>query len=115
MEYTTLGPTGLEVSRLCLGCLNFGSEQPWMVGDEEQARAVIDRALELGSNFFDTANVYSYGESEEVLGRARSITSRTTPALSRPRCRPKKSTGSRRRSRPSGTATSATSRGRPAA
>jgi len=70
MEYTTLGPTGLEVSRLCLGCLNFGSEQPWMVGDEEQAGAVIDRALELGINFFDTANVYSDGESEEVLGRA---------------------------------------------
>jgi len=70
MEYTTLGPTGLEVSRLCLGCLNFGSEQPWMVGDEEQAGAVIDRALELGINFFDTANVYSDGESEELLGRA---------------------------------------------
>jgi len=70
MEYTTLGPTGLEVSRLCLGCMNFGSEQPWMVDDEEQAHAVIDRALELGINFFDTANVYSHGESEEILGRA---------------------------------------------
>jgi len=69
MEYTTLGPTGLEVSRLCLGCMNFGSEQPWMVDDEEQAHAVIDRALELGINFFDTANVYSDGESEEILGR----------------------------------------------
>jgi len=70
MEYTTLGPTGLEVSRLCLGCMNFGTEQPWMVDDVEQAHAVIDRALELGINFFDTANVYSYGESEEVLGCA---------------------------------------------
>jgi len=70
MEYTTLGPTGLEVSRLCLGCMNFGSGQPWMVDDEQQAHAVIDRALELGINFFDTANIYSNGESEEILGRA---------------------------------------------
>ncbi len=70
MEYTTLGPTGLAVSRLCLGCMNFGSGQPWMVDDEEQAHEVIDRALDLGINFFDTANVYSRGESEEILGRA---------------------------------------------
>ncbi len=70
MEYTTLGPTGLEVSRLCLGCMNFGSEQPWMVHDREQAHGVVDRALELGVNFFDTANVYSAGESEEILGQA---------------------------------------------
>ncbi len=70
MEYTTLGPTGMEVSRLCLGCMNFGSGQPWMVDDEGQAHAVIDRALELGINFFDTANVYSRGESEAILGRA---------------------------------------------
>ncbi|QLK26868.1 aldo/keto reductase [Natrinema zhouii] len=70
MEYTRLGETGLEVSRLCLGCMNFGSEQPWMVHDREQAHAVINRALELGINFFDTANVYSGGESEEILGEA---------------------------------------------
>jgi len=70
MEYTTLGPTGMEVSRLCLGCMNFGSGQPWMADDEGQAHAVIDRALELGINFFDTANVYSRGESEAILGRA---------------------------------------------
>ncbi|PCR90434.1 aldo/keto reductase [Natrinema ejinorense] len=70
MEYTRLGETGLEVSRLCLGCMNFGTGQPWMVHDREQSRAVIDRALELGINFFDTANVYSHGESEEILGSA---------------------------------------------
>lgn len=70
MEYTNLGETGLKVSRLCLGCMNFGSEHPWMVDDREQAHAVIDRATELGINFFDTANVYSNGESEEILGEA---------------------------------------------
>ena len=70
MEYTTLGDAGLEVSRLCLGCMNFGSDQPWMVHDREQAQAVIDRALELGITFFDTANVYSRGESEAILGDA---------------------------------------------
>ena len=70
MEYTHLGETGLEVSRLCLGCMNFGSEQPWMVHDHDEAHEVIDRALELGINFFDTANAYSRGESEEILGDA---------------------------------------------
>ncbi len=70
MEYTTLGPTGLEVSRLCLGCMNFGSEHPWMMHDETASREVIERALELGINFLDTANVYSRGESEEIVGRA---------------------------------------------
>jgi len=70
MEYTTLGETGLEVSRLALGCMNFGTGQPWMINDEERSREVIDRALELGINFLDTANVYSRGESEEIVGRA---------------------------------------------
>lgn len=70
MEYTYLGNTGLEVSRLCLGCLNFGSEQPWMVHDHDDALEVLDRALDLGINFFDTANSYSFGESEEILGKA---------------------------------------------
>ncbi|QSW99449.1 aldo/keto reductase [Haloterrigena alkaliphila] len=70
MEYTHLGETGLEVSRLCLGCMNFGTDQPWMVHDREQARAVIHRALDLGITFFDTANIYSQGESEEILGEA---------------------------------------------
>ncbi|WP_369684818.1 aldo/keto reductase [Halalkalicoccus sp. NIPERK01] len=70
MEYTTLGSTGLEVSRLCLGCMNFGSDQPWMIDDEAESRELIDRALDLGINFLDTANVYSRGESEEIVGRA---------------------------------------------
>ncbi|MFC6718341.1 aldo/keto reductase [Natrialbaceae archaeon GCM10025810] len=70
MEYTRLGSTGLEVSRLCLGCMNFGSDEPWMIGDEAKSRELIDRALDLGINFLDTANVYSQGESEEIVGRA---------------------------------------------
>ncbi|KYH26615.1 L-glyceraldehyde 3-phosphate reductase [Halalkalicoccus paucihalophilus] len=70
MEYTTLGSTGMEVSKLCLGCMNFGSDQPWMIDDEERSREVIDRALDLGINFLDTANVYSRGESEEIVGSA---------------------------------------------
>ena len=69
MEYTTLGATGTEVSRICLGCMSFGSEEPWML-DEAASREIIDRAVELGINFFDTANAYSAGESEEILGRA---------------------------------------------
>ncbi len=69
MEYTTLGETGLEVSRFCLGCMNFGSSEPWMIGDEAQSREIIARALEMGINFFDTANVYSHGESEEIVGQ----------------------------------------------
>ena len=70
MEYTRLGDTGLEVSRLCLGCMNFGSGAPWMIDDREQSEAVIERAIEHGINFFDTANVYSRGESERILGAA---------------------------------------------
>ena len=70
MEYTRLGNTGLEVSRLCLGCMNFGSGAPWMIDDREQSEAVIERAIEHGINFFDTANVYSQGESEAILGAA---------------------------------------------
>jgi 1-deoxyxylulose-5-phosphate synthase len=70
MEYTKLGSTGLEVSRLCLGCMNFGSDQPWMMNDEEASLELIDRALEMGINFLDTANVYSRGESEEIVGKA---------------------------------------------
>jgi aryl-alcohol dehydrogenase-like predicted oxidoreductase len=67
MEYTTLGSTGMEVSEICLGCMSFGSEEPWML-DREEGREIIERALELGVNFFDTANAYSDGESEEILG-----------------------------------------------
>ena len=74
MEYTTLGDTGMEVSRICLGCMGFGGSDSgetfdWTV-DEPEATEVIDRAIELGINFFDTANIYSYGESEELLGNA---------------------------------------------
>jgi aryl-alcohol dehydrogenase-like predicted oxidoreductase len=68
MEYTTFGSTGMEVSRICLGCMSFGTNwDEWTLGREE-SRAVIERAVDLGINFFDTANVYSYGESEEILG-----------------------------------------------
>jgi 1-deoxyxylulose-5-phosphate synthase len=71
MEYTNLGSTGTRVSRLCLGCMTYGSKKwrEWVL-DEEQGRPFIQRALELGFNFFDTADMYSLGRSEEVLGRA---------------------------------------------
>src|SRR5215207_5077409 len=73
MEYRRLGTTGLEVSRLVLGCMSFGDPQrgahPWTL-DEEHSRPLIRRALEGGINFFDTANVYSAGSSEEIVGRA---------------------------------------------
>ncbi|OMD42275.1 aldo/keto reductase [Paenibacillus odorifer] len=72
MEYVKLGNTGLDVSRLCLGCMSFGVAERWIhqwVLDEEQSRLIIKKALELGINFFDTANVYSDGTSEEILGR----------------------------------------------
>lgn len=73
MEYMRLGSTGLKVSRLCLGCMGFGDAEHWVhkwVLDEENSRPVIQKALEMGINFFDTANVYSIGRSEEILGRA---------------------------------------------
>lgn len=73
MDYVKLGNTGLDVSRLCLGCMSFGVAERWIhqwVLDEEQSRLIIKKALELGINFFDTANVYSDGTSEEILGRA---------------------------------------------
>ena len=57
----------MEVSQVCLGCMSFGSEEPWML-DEDGGREVIERAIELGVNFFDTANAYSDGESEAILG-----------------------------------------------
>jgi aryl-alcohol dehydrogenase-like predicted oxidoreductase len=74
MEYAKLGNTGLDVSRVCLGTMGFGvpSErwpQKWVI-DEEKSRPIIKKALELGINFFDTANVYSDGMSEEFVGRA---------------------------------------------
>jgi aryl-alcohol dehydrogenase-like predicted oxidoreductase len=71
MNYTNLGRTGLKVSRICLGCMSYGLKEERVWGlDEEQSRPFIKRALELGINFFDTANMYGTGRSEEVLGRA---------------------------------------------
>jgi len=69
MEYTTLGSTGMEVSRIALGCMSFGTSEwrEWVL-DEDESREIIERAIDLGINFFDTANVYSLGESERVLG-----------------------------------------------
>jgi aryl-alcohol dehydrogenase-like predicted oxidoreductase len=73
MQYVKLGRTGLEVSRLCLGCMSFGVPErgthPWTL-DEERSRPLIRQALEAGINFLDTANSYSDGTSEEIVGRA---------------------------------------------
>jgi len=73
MEYTKLGRTGLDVSRICLGCMSYGGgnrgNHARSLGEEE-SRPFIKRALEAGINFFDTANRYSLGSSEEILGRA---------------------------------------------
>ncbi|WP_144901143.1 aldo/keto reductase [Halobellus captivus] len=71
MEYTTLGDTGMTVSKICLGCMSFGDSdwREWVL-DEEEGKELVDRAIELGVNFFDTANMYSVGESERVLGEA---------------------------------------------
>ncbi len=68
MKYTTLGDTGLSVSRICLGTMNVGHEAEGWKLDAAASREIIERALELGVTFFDTANVYRGGESEEVLG-----------------------------------------------
>src|SRR6476620_5889319 len=73
MKYTKLGRTGLDVSRICLGCMSYGGgnlgNHAWSL-PEEESRPFIQRALEAGINFFDTANRYSLGKSEEILGRA---------------------------------------------
>ncbi|MCH7660410.1 MAG: aldo/keto reductase, partial [Euryarchaeota archaeon] len=71
MEYTTLGSTGMRVSRICLGCMSFGDPdwREWVL-EEQASREIIDRAIDLGINFFDTANMYSRGESERILGNA---------------------------------------------
>jgi aryl-alcohol dehydrogenase (NADP+) len=71
MEYVNLGSTGLKVSRICLGTMTYGSKRwrEWVL-EEEEGRPFIRRALELGINFFDTADMYSVGVSEEILGRA---------------------------------------------
>jgi aryl-alcohol dehydrogenase (NADP+) len=71
MDQVTLGRTGLRISRLCLGMMSFGSPvwRPWIL-DEEAARPILKRAIEHGMTFFDTADIYSNGVSEEILGRA---------------------------------------------
>src|SRR5438309_9717349 len=73
LEYVKLGSTGVEVSRICLGCMSFGDPQrgthTWTL-PEEPSRDIIRQAFELGINFLDTANVYSDGTSEEIVGRA---------------------------------------------
>jgi 1-deoxyxylulose-5-phosphate synthase len=71
MEYVPLGTTGLQVSRICLGCMSYGEPdrggQPWSIG-RDGAQPFFRQALDLGINFFDTANVYSAGSSEEITG-----------------------------------------------
>ena len=71
MDLIPLGRTGLKVSRLCLGMMTYGSKnwRAWVL-NEEEGRPIIKHAVDLGINFFDTANVYSIGVSEEILGRA---------------------------------------------
>lgn len=73
MKYVNLGNSGLKVSQIGLGCMSFGNPENWIhswVLDEEKSFEIIKHALDLGINFFDTANIYSKGESEEILGRA---------------------------------------------
>jgi len=67
MEFNRLGSTGLQVSRICLGTMSFGNSEEWMV-EIDKAKPIVKRALDLGVNFFDTANVYSDGRSEEIVG-----------------------------------------------
>src|SRR5215211_933164 len=73
MEYVRLGNTGLEVSKLCVGCMSYGDParggHPWSL-PEDQSSPFLEKALNAGVNFFDTANVYSNGSSEEILGSA---------------------------------------------
>ena len=71
MDYVNLGRTGIQVSRICLGCMTYGSSKwrPWVL-DEDASRPFFRQAWEAGINFFDTADMYSDGASEEVLGRA---------------------------------------------
>lgn len=74
MKYVKLGNTGLDVSPVCLGAMSFGMAENWVHNtwalNEKDSRAIVKRALDLGVNFFDTANVYAFGNSEEILGRA---------------------------------------------
>jgi len=69
VEYIRLGSTGTKVSRLCLGCMTFGNSLDWTL-NEADSLPIIKKAYESGINFFDTANIYSYGESERILGKS---------------------------------------------
>ena len=85
MEYTTLGKTDIKISRLCVGCMSFGKPtadfHEWTL-DPQETEKMVSHALELGINFFDTANTYSHGTSEEYLGRAiKNCTSRDKVVL----------------------------------
>ena len=72
MEYRTLGRTGVKVSPLCLGAMMFGA---WGTPDHDESIRIIHRALDAGINFVDTADVYSFGESEEIVGKALALAS----------------------------------------
>tara|TARA_Y100000590_G_scaffold358755_1_gene414298 strand:+ start:17987 stop:18952 length:966 start_codon:yes stop_codon:yes gene_type:complete len=67
MKYETIGKSNTKISKICLGCMSFGSKFDWMI-ELEEAKPIIDCALDLGINFFDTANAYSDGRSEEIVG-----------------------------------------------
>src|ERR1700735_3719501 len=69
MEFVRMGTTGTQVSRLCLGCMSFGGMADWTLG-EADSLPIVRKAVEAGINFFDTADIYSRGQSEEILGRA---------------------------------------------
>ena len=87
MQYVTLGNTGLKVSKLCLGCMTYGSKawRQWIL-EEEESQPYLKKSLDAGINFFDTANVYSDGVSEEILGRfVKANASGGTSWSSRPR------------------------------
>src|SRR4051812_36653767 len=73
MKYATLGKSGLKVSKISLGCMSFGSggmTGSWSIADDEAAEPIFRKALDLGITFWDTANVYGMGTSEEMVGRA---------------------------------------------
>src|SRR5437867_13172348 len=67
MEYHRLGSTGLHVARICVGTMSFGNSEEWMI-EIDKAKPIVKRAVDLGVNFFDTANLYSTGRSEEIVG-----------------------------------------------
>lgn len=67
MEYVNLGSAGVKVSRICFGCMSFGNDNAWKI-ELDEARSLVQKAIDLGINFFDTANVYSLGRSEEITG-----------------------------------------------